>query len=515
MGCDFKIERGQKVVDFVEKYVVPTRGFGADKPTKLLPWQRDDFFIPLFSWIKPNGYRLKREAFLGCPRQNGKSFVGTATCVYMLVADDEAGPDILLMGTTQDQVKRVLFSEVLKTVTSNKKLLEVLEPRPSTYEIHYPARNGRIKGCSSEGLGRLGSPLHFACLDEFCFWQDYGPYVSIKEGTGSRNQSLILYTSTSGTDRTTPAYSAWQYAAAILDNACDDPTFFPLIYSAKPEEPIAEKKTWLKCNPTAPHSPTLLEEIGQRAERAAKSKIDDLHFRQYRLNQWCSSVNQFLDLDAFHKCGVSAWPELTSDMFCGVDLATTTDLCSVVGVQIHEGKYYVTHHSFCCREGVKKADAQNLQKYSVFESEKVLTVHDGNCIDFEQVRDYIRSLCEKHTVKAIAFDPSHNAADTMLMLKSEGLPVEQYRQGPLFFNAPMRRLNELVLDQKLCHRGDALILWEAQNLEAKKDHRDMLVPHKANDANKIDIFIGLCMALSKTVQNVAEQANGDTGLIWW
>ena len=55
-GGTWQPERGQRVREFCEKYVVPSRGFGADKPVKLLPWQFDDLILPLFSWIKPDGF---------------------------------------------------------------------------------------------------------------------------------------------------------------------------------------------------------------------------------------------------------------------------------------------------------------------------------------------------------------------------------------------------------------------------------------------------------------------------
>src|SRR4051794_10012335 len=80
-GCDFLVGKGEKVVRFIERFVRTTRGFGAGRAVKLLPWQRS-FVIRCMSWVKPNGYRRFREAFLGIPRQNGKSFLCSALALY-------------------------------------------------------------------------------------------------------------------------------------------------------------------------------------------------------------------------------------------------------------------------------------------------------------------------------------------------------------------------------------------------------------------------------------------------
>lgn len=512
-GNDFDIERGLKVVNFIETYIVPTKGFGADERVKLLPWQRDEFFIPLYSWIKPNGYRLKTEAFLGLPRQNGKSLICSCCVLNALVNDNEPGADILLFGSTIEQTATV-FKEVHNSAQCSPRLLDCLVLRESTYEIFYPAKNGRIKGCSTEKAGKRGKPPHLVVNDEYCFYQDYTASNSVQGGSVSRNQSLTIYASTSGTDRSTPAFAKWQYARAVQDSLIDDPTFFGLIYDSKPDEPLT-LETMLKCNPTARHSETIRGNLASKIEKANRSKIEEIIVRQDHLNQWTTSVNQFLNLDAWAACTVQQWPDLGGlDAYIGVDLSTTTDLTSVVAVIPHEGRSYVEHHSFCCRVGVERTESQNLGKYSVFEADKVLTVHDGNCIDFEDVRQHLRDLCGKYNVRVIAFDPSHNASDTMLMLAAEGLPVEQFRGGSINFNQPMRRLNEYVLDGKLAHKGDSLINWEAQNLESKKDSFDRLAPHKPTDAAKIDVFVALLMSLAKSLEGAAVPAM-TAEIEWW
>ena len=469
----------------------------------------------LFSWIKPNGKRRFRAGALFIPRQNGKSFFASCLSLYMLVADKEPGAYVSVSACTSEQTK-IVFGEVANSVRNSPKLMASLVLRESTNEIFYPATNSKLKGLSSEGWGKLGLPPHLGVCDEFCFWQNYRAYEALKTGMDSRSQPLLFCISTSGTDRSSIGYDMWKYAEAIEQNLITDEAFAPFVYAARPDDDIHDPHIWMKCNPSLGVTVPLAETRAW-SERAKTSKVEELQFRQYRLNQWTTSVNQFLNLDRFAECKVADWPCLDGKTaFVGLDLSCTTDLTSVVAVIPHEGRYYIDHHSFCCKSGVERREAQNIVKYTLFEAEGTLSVHDGNCIDYDLVRQHVRNLCKKYKVQVIAFDPNRNAADTMITLSGEGYPCEQFRQGSLYFNTPMLRLSELVLDGKIAHRGDSLLSWQAQNLEAKKDSRDLLCPHKPSNDAKIDTMVALLMGLAKALEGQANNSKPrDVKIEWW
>jgi phage terminase large subunit-like protein len=500
-GCTWQPARGERFCSFVETYIRTTRGISAGQPVTLQDWQRD-LSMRLFSWIKPDNYRRFRAGFLGIPRQNGKSFYATCLALYMLMADGESGSYVTVSACKSKQT-RVVYDEVVSSIRASPKLSAATLVRESYIEIYYPKKQSSLKGLSSDGWGQLGLPPHLACCDEFSFWRNYKAYEALKTGMDSRKQPLLFCISTSGTDRSTQGYDLWKYATAVEQGLLEDQAFCGVVYAAPPEADIHSEETWRKCNPSLGVTVPLAETKAW-SDRAKNSKVEELQFRQYRLNQWTTSTNQFLNLDRFKECTETDWPDLKGlPAYVGVDLSCTTDLTSVVAVIPYKGRFYVDHHSFCCRSGVERTEAQNLVKYRLFEFEKSLTVHDGNCIDYDDVRTYIRSLSEKYKIQSIAVDPSMNAAETLLILQGWGMPVVQYRQGALNFNAPMTRLSELVNDQKLAHRGDSLILWQAQNLESKRDSRDMICPSKPSGEAKIDTLVATIMALARCMEGQA------------
>lgn len=508
-GGQWEPERGERVRRFVERFCVPTRGFAADRAVSLLAWQWEDVLLPLFSWVKPDGCRRYREGCIYVPRQNGKSFMGSAIGQYMAFADKEPGAYVLLSGVSGDQTK-VVFDEISNSIKHHPELAECCVMRESLREIFIPKTNSTIKGLSNSGWTKLGRPPHCFIGDEFAFWGDYKPYVAIKTGAGSRKQPLLLTISTSGTDRTTPAYEQWQYAEAVLSGGVVDPTFFPLIYTASDD--IHSESAWRKANPSIGYSLDT-EEIRTWSERAKRSKIEELQFRQFRLNQWCSSVNQFLNLDSWAACATTL-PDLTGeDAFIFIDHSTTVDITGVVALISKDGLVFIDHHAFCCAEGVKRREAQNLVRYSLFEAEGTLTVHDGNTVDLEDVRNHVRNLCRKYNVRAIGIDPAHNANDTLLILTQEGYPIEPVPTNAIYCNTPMRRFGEMVLDGKIRHPGDSLINWQAQNLESKADSRNLIRPVKPSEDAKIDSMVCVIGALGLLIRTHAEDTAPKAGAI--
>lgn len=512
-GGTFDIKRGERVVRFIETFMRPTRGLGAEKSVTLTDWQRDELIIPLFSFVKPDGYRRFTRSLLGIPRQNGKSFITSAIGCYMLMADNEPAPYVVVSATQRKQTK-IIFSEIVHAIQCNKELSRATVVKESTNTVVYPARNGRLEGVSNENWGQLGDPPHCFIADEFAFWDNFDPWTAIDTGSGSRNQPLYLAITTAGTDRSTTAYSLWKHAEAVQSSLVVDEGFFPLIYAARPDDDIHQESTWKRCNPSL-GSFLKLDDFKAWSERAKRSKIEELNFRQFKLNEWVSSVNQFINLDNWQACTLDNFPDLDGkDAYLGIDLSSTQDLTSVVVVIPHQGRYYVLHHSFCCLETVQKREATNATRYSVFEQEGTLTVHTGNAIDLEDVRHHVRKLADTYNVRSIGIDIAHNAVDTYTIFQAEGLPITPFICSAVHTNTPMRRLSDMVNDKKLAHQGDSLLNWQVQNLESKTVGRELLAPTKPAGEAKIDTMVALIIAVAGLIRGEAEPKPTTTIEIW-
>lgn len=516
LGMTWDESRGNAVISFCQKFVYPTRGISADQQIKLIDWQEEGI-RRWASWIKPDNYRRFRKGCLFCPRQQGKSLFGVCLSLWMWLRDGEKGSYVICTAVQRSQVEKVWFNEIWNSYQNwPEQARKAVSPKPSTLTLYYQQGNGILQGLSCEGWGKLGAPPHYAQLEEIAFWGDYKPLTAIETGMKSRKQPFLLAVSTSGVDRTTPAYDMWLHGQAVLDSAVTDCDFFPLIFASKPEDDIHVSETWKKSNPsigiTVPE-----DEYRKESELAKRSKIKELEMRQFSLNQWVSSTNQFLNLDKFRDCTVAEFPNLEGlDCWVGLDQSSSGgDLTAVVWIVFHQGRLYVQHHAWVSRAGVERVhQSQNLQKYDRWEQESWMTIHEGNTVDYDDMRDFIRNLCNTYKVQSIALDPSHNANDTYLILKSEGWPVEPYGTNSTNMNEPMRRLSDMVDNQVLAHRGDELLTWQAQNLESKKNSMEMLMPHKSSEAGKIDTMLGLLYAIAVYVRGQVKQEEEQFVISW-
>ena len=70
---EFKAATGEKYIQFIQDYLVHTRGEWAGKPFILSPWQQF-FIVNIFGWFhKTKGYRKHRTALLFVARKSGKT----------------------------------------------------------------------------------------------------------------------------------------------------------------------------------------------------------------------------------------------------------------------------------------------------------------------------------------------------------------------------------------------------------------------------------------------------------
>ena len=92
---EYSEAKAQHAIDFIERYCKHSKGRLGGQPFLLELWQKA-MISATFGFIhKIDGTRKHRELVLIVARKNGKSMSGSAIALYMLMADGEAGPEIV------------------------------------------------------------------------------------------------------------------------------------------------------------------------------------------------------------------------------------------------------------------------------------------------------------------------------------------------------------------------------------------------------------------------------------
>ncbi|MEG1806389.1 MAG: terminase large subunit, partial [Clostridia bacterium] len=145
----FDKARADKVILFIEQ-LRHTKGEWYNKPFTLLDWQRE-IIQNIFGVIKKDGNRQFTTAYVEIAKKQGKTELGAALALYMLVADGEFGAEIYSCAADRAQASLIynVACDMIKLSPALRKRLRVV---PSQKRIVYGATNSFYQVLSSEAF---------------------------------------------------------------------------------------------------------------------------------------------------------------------------------------------------------------------------------------------------------------------------------------------------------------------------------------------------------------------------
>lgn len=106
-GLKFNRKKAQRVIDFIERFILGTEGEFDGKPFLLEPWLQCQLWI-LYGWTwAATGYRRFKFAYNEIARGNLKSTLASALCIYELIAVGEPGANVYSAATDKGTAKLV------------------------------------------------------------------------------------------------------------------------------------------------------------------------------------------------------------------------------------------------------------------------------------------------------------------------------------------------------------------------------------------------------------------------
>ncbi len=470
-----------------------SRGDFAGKQFLLEPWQRE-YLRKLLYTYNEDGTRQYRRSLLALPRKNGKTQLCAALAVFMGFCGEQGGEIVIAAG---DRAQAGLLFDAAKQLLESA---PTLATRAKIYRnsIMIPETNSVIKAISSEAGTKHGFGCSVVIVDEFHVFKDRELVSVLETSTGHRRDPLVIYVTTAGTDKNSPCHKEWERAVKVRDGILDDPTFLPCIYAADPEDDIFDEQTWQKANPN--YLITLKKSyFEQMSARAKESPADEIVFRTLHLNQWCSTASKWLRHGAWEANMVPLRPTADRPCYMGVDLASTFDTTAVAAVWPDEdGTFDVHVQFFIPEENAEKRAKEDRVPYPAWAKHPsgILTLTEGDITDYDVVRDYILSFCEKNAVKGVAID-RWNAVHLTTQLVGEGIDVKPFGQGFASMTSPTRMLENLIISQRLRAGDNPLLQLQMSNVEVKVDDAGNCKPSKkhSTSTSRIDGPVALIMAL--------------------
>lgn len=457
-----------------------TRQITACEPVEPVP-------VRCIQVASPDGMFLVGRSLI--PTHN--SALSAAIGLYMLFCDD-VGAEVIVAAGDRSQ------AALLHTAAKHFVESSALSKRCKIYRnsIVLPERNASMICISRDAGTKHGYNPSCVLVDEYHVFHDRELVDVLETGMGARSQPMTIYITTAGTDKLGPCYKDWQRAEKIRDGILKDDTFLPLIFAAEPEaDPFAEE-TWKRANPN--YGITLKPDyFHQMSTRAKQSPSEEVVFRTLHLNQWVNSESKWIRHGAWEANGDPLRPTADRPAYCGIDLASVQDTTAFVAVWPDEdGTFDVHAHVFIPEERAEQASKTDRVPYLQWAKEGFVTLTEGDICDYDAVRDYVLSFCEKNQVRAVAID-RYNATHLTTQLVAEGIDIKPFGQGFLSMSAPSKLLETLIIAKKLRHAGNPVLAWQMSNVQIKVDDAGNIKPSKKHSSSvgRIDSAVALIMAL--------------------
>ena len=248
----FNETRGNRPINFIEKFCKHSKGKWAGKPVILDLWEKA-FIQALFGFIdKETELRIYKKGILDVGRKNGKSTIDGGLGNYMLTSDGEGGAEVYSIATKKDQAK-VVWEEAKRMIKKSPVLTKRV--RCLVNGLFYDKTESFFKALASDSNSLDGLNAYFVICDEVHAWKDKNLLDVMYDSMSAREQPLLLETSTMGTIRESVFDNEYEYASAIIDgyegkeNGIVDETVLPIIYELDNADEWQDEKKWYKANP--------------------------------------------------------------------------------------------------------------------------------------------------------------------------------------------------------------------------------------------------------------------------
>lgn len=515
-GAYFSVEHASRAVRAIESFK-HTKGRWAGTPLKLQTWQRVWVIAPLFGWVYRDEeidrtVRVIRTAWVEIPRKAGKSTLSSGISLTLLLADREGGPEVYAAAGSLEQAGRVAEDCKRMALTSNAVRARV---KVQSRLIKVPHTGGLFRPLSKIAETAHGLNVSGGVIDEVHTFKSRDLVDAIETGVGARDQPLIVFITTADEATEGSIYDEKHtFTRRLADGTVHDPQTYGVIWCA-PEgaDPFAEE-TWRRANPGLGVSPSL-SYIRREAAKAKASPSYLPTFLRLSLNVRSRSATRWLT-DALWDA--NAKPVLRNRMryrrvWGGLDLSAVSDMSAWVmlvesrqkGVELEVvPKFYLPE------DRIDDLERQTLMPLKEWAKAGLLTLTEGDAIDYGVIEGDVLSDCMKLDVQRISYDRMF-AGQTVQRLQSEtrGVEVTPVAQTYLGMSPGCKEIERLLREGRIAHGGDPILRWHAMSTEIMTDTGDNIRPVKPDRTKasaRIDGIAAMAMAMDGYIRRPLKKA---------
>ena len=419
-------ERADHAVNFIQS-LKHTKGVWAGQPFLLFDWQ-EKIIRDVFGTMRNDDptTRQYNTAYIEIPKKNGKSELGAALALNMLINDDEWKAEVYSCASDRQQAA-IVFDVAVDMVRQNPTLSRLIKIIPSTKRMVYQPTGSIYQVLSSEVATKHGLNVSACIFDELHTQPTRALYDVMTQGSGdARKQPLWFFLTTAGTDRNSVCWEVHQKALDILEGRKHDPRFYPVVYGLPDDADWQDEQNWYKCNPSLGYTITI-DKVRDAYHKALETPADENMFRQLRLNQWVKQSIRWMPMDKWDECGGVVDPYQLEGRACyaGLDLSSTSDLTTLVLVfppRDENESYMVLPFFWLPEDTLALRVRRDHVMYDQWERQGFIQTTEGNVVHYGFIEKFICDLGERYNIREIAYD-RWNATMMVQALEDDGFTM--------------------------------------------------------------------------------------------
>lgn len=502
----FNLEKGNRPIEFIERFCKHSKGKWAGKPVILELWQKA-FIQALFGFIdKETKLRKHKKGILFVGRKNGKSTIDAGLGNYMLTSAGEGGAEIYSVATKKDQAK-VVWEEAKRMIKKSPVLAKRI--RTLVNGIFYDATESFFKALSSDSNSLDGLNAFFVIGDEIHAWRDKNLLDVMYDSMSAREEPLFLETSTMGTIRESVFDNEYEYASAVIDGyegkeeGIEDETLLAVIYELDNPNEWRDEKKWYKANPGLGTIKNI-RDLRDKVNRAKNNPTElanllckDFNVRQNEQDKWLTfdiidNPSTYNIEDFFDSYAVG-----------GVDLSSTVDLTCATLLIMKAGRKYILQQYFIPSEKLEFKIKDDKIPYDKWEKRGLVTICEGAKVNYSDVTEWFLRMYAEYSISTlwVGYDP-WSSQYWVKEMKENGFEMIEVRQGAKTMSNPMKQLEADLIEKNVNYNNNPILKWCLCNTAVKRDENDNIRPVKgqkqrARIDGAVSLIIAYCVLFEK------------------
>ena len=489
---EFRAGKVDEVIDFVHVLKHYT-GRHSGKPFVLQPWQEFIVAGMYGFYVKEDGQRLVKSAYIEMARKQGKTAFASGLCLYHLIGEGEANAEVYLAANSKDQAKIAfkMCSTFVKGMDPKKRYLV-----PYRDYVSYDATNSLLRVLAADDSKLDGFNASMYLLDEFQAAKNNKLKNVLQSSQGMRDNPMEVIITTAGFDKLGPCYEYRTRCTEVLKGLKEDDTMFIAIYSLDEGDDWRDESVWVKSNPNL-NVTVRPNYIREQVRKAVNMPSEEVGVKTKNINMWCDSETVWIPehylLDASVNINIDDFTDY--EAFLGIDLSSTSDLTSLSClIPDYEKRimYFKTWY-YLPESALKEKRFKEL--YGEWRRQGLITITPGNVTDYDYILNEVLRLREKLFIHSVGYD-AWNATQFVIDAEDAGVNMRPISQSISNFNRPTKEMERLLLSGRAKIDNNPINRHCYRNVVLKTDYNNNAKPVKQFEEKKIDGVISQLNALA-------------------